>query len=262
MKIRLFLLMFLFVGLFTCELFAESKIKTRIEASLIVSDIKGDIKNLSSTSDFVNDLGYSSFNASYFSIEVENQNDYVPNIYFAFFSTQENADSTLDSAVEIAEVTYSSEISSTIDYNVLNLLFYENMLIKGGIARINGYSFYPGDLEFDIGIDIKYVNWEYHVIDKSGLSNDNSWIKVDEFIPLPYLGFKYYRYKLFVYGNVSALSFQDAKSISAEAGIDYFFVNNFSLSIGYVYENFDIKEDDDTVYFQSDGVKLGFKYTF
>ncbi|MCW8837864.1 MAG: hypothetical protein OQK11_04090, partial [Thiovulaceae bacterium] len=107
-----------------------------------------------------------------------------------------------------------------------------------------------------------YVNWEYHVIDKSGLSNDNSWIKVDEFIPLPYLGFKYYRYKLFVYGNVSALSFQDAKSISAEAGIDYFFVNNFSLSIGYVYENFDIKEDDDTVYFQSDGVKLGFKYTF
>ena len=140
-------------------------------------------------------------------------------------------------------------------------MIYEDILLKGKVINFSGKRFYTGDIEFDIGFDTKYVSWKYNIVDKVD-SRNYSWIKVNEFIPLPHMGFKYYRYKLTAYANVSALSFQDANSMSVRAGIDYNFVDGFYLNVGYVYENFDVLEDSDFVYFQADGVKVGFKYRF
>ena len=264
MKMKFFFLTIIFILSLASEISAQSKINTKIEAGLINANMKGDIKNLISTSDFTEDLGYSKFNASYFSVEAVHTYDYFPNVYIGFFNTKESSSTTLDKTIEIADFTYSSSnISSSIDYNVLNLLLYENFLIKGSSkTSLYGSRFYPGDLEFRLGINIKYINWKYNIIDKTAFSSKSSWIKVNEFIPLPYLGFRYYRYKFSMYGNISALSFMDAKSISAEAGIDYRFVKGLHLSLGYIYEDFDVVEDNDTVYYQIDGIKLGFKYIF
>jgi len=262
MNIKTLFLTMLFILASSSEIFAEKTIKTKIEAGLFSANMKGDISNLKGKSDFNDDLGYSDFYASYFSVELEHNYDYIPNVYLGLFNMKQGEDAILTKEVEIAESLYSADITSKMDYYVLNLLLYSDLMLKGNTISAFGKRFYTGDVEFDIGVDVKYINWQYQVINKEPLKSGNSWIRVNEFIPLPYLGIKYYRYKLMVYANVSALSFQDAKSISAEAGIDYRFVDGLFLSVGYMYENFDVIEDDDTVYFQTDGIKLGFKYAF
>jgi hypothetical protein len=152
-------------------------------------------------------------------------------------------------------------VTADIEYYVFNVLLSDNLILKGKTFSVFGKRIYTGDVEFSVGLDIKYIDWTISV-DKIGSTDEPGWIEVNELIPLPYLGFKYYWYDLLIYADVSALSLREAKSTYMQAGIDYRVVNGLSLSVGYVYEDFDIKEDNDTVNFETDGVKVSFKYAF
>ena len=255
------------VLLFSLSLFAQgskwySRVDAKIEAGLYAPAISGTVENLQSISDFSKDFGYADAKASYFSLELRHDYDYVPDIYLSYFNLQDNKSAELTKKTHIAGSDFSSSVSSTIDYQVFDATAYQDLLLKGKIFKLFGRKFYTGDLEFDIGASTKLFQWYYEVKDLSDLSRDSSWIRVNEFIPLPYLGVKYFFYDLLLYANASDLAFSRAKSSDYQAGIDYKIVDGLSLSVSYIYEQFKVVQEQDTVDFKTTGYKFSFKYAF
>jgi len=117
-------------------------------------------------------------------------------------------------------------------------------------------------LEFDIGLDTKLLKWNYEVQDLTNTALSPSWIHVSEFIPLPYIGMKYYLYNFIMYADTSALAFSSAKSTSYQVGLDYRVVGGLYLSAAYIYEQFKVTEQQDIVDFKTAGYKFSFKYAF
>ncbi len=241
-----------------------SKVEVKIEAGLFLPKLGGAISNTITTADFNNDLGFSKSSASFFALETKLNYDYAPNFYINYFNFKEHADASLSKSIVIADDTYASaaNITSVVDFNTVNAIIYQNFLLKGKTVDIYSRRFYPGDIEFNIGLNVKNLNYDYTVQDKDTIARSPSWIKVYEFIPLPYFGFRYYRYNFMILGDISALSFSRAKSTSAQISVDYRVVAGVYVSAGYVYEQFDVVEDNDRVVFRTSGTKLSFKYKF
>ena len=240
----------------------DNRVDVKVEAGMFAPSINGTITNSSSESKFGDDFGYSSSSASYFSVEFLVDYDYVPNLQISYLSMTENQDNNLSQQVKVADGDFNSTVSTAIEYSVVNIVLYQEFKKKGRRVSAFGKSIYSGDFEVDIGLNAKLVSWSFKVRNSSDLTLSPSWIKADQLIPLPYLGFKYYFYDLLVYANTSNLSLNDAKSISYQAGIDYRVVNKVYLSLGYIYEQFEIVHEEDTVDFSEKGYKLSFKYAF
>lgn len=258
---------------FSLSLFAQSnswysRVDAKIEAGLYLPQLSGSIENVKGTSDFSQDLGYDKAEASYFSLELRHNYDYIPNVYISYFNMQDDKSTALDSdanatkSVTVANETFNSGIFSTIDYQVFNTTLYQDFRIKGKAFTLFGTHPYSGDLEFDVGLSVKYFQWKYEIKDLSNLSRATSWINVDEFVPVPYIGMKYFRYKLLLYANANALAFSKAKSSAYQVGIGYRVVSGLYLDASYVYERFKAVEKQDTVDFKTTGLKFGFKYAF
>ena len=256
------LLPFLIVGtLFGAEDSWYKKLNPKIEAGIYSSSISGDISNISTVTDF-STLGLDDSRASFFSLSLRPEKKYIPNIKLSYFNMKENSDVVLTDTTTIADEDFNTSISTSTSYYNINALLYKDLAIKGKIVSVFGNKIYTGDLEFDVGINIKYLNWKYQVSDKMNLTRADSWIEIGQFISLPYLGVKYYRYNLLIYADISALSFQKAEATQLEFGIDYRMVDGLFLSMGYIYEDFDVLEDNDTVNFKTSGPKFSFKYAF
>ena len=262
MILRMLLPFFMVVSLFAKGDTWQSNMDIKIEAGLFLSNLSGDISNTSSTTNFENDLNFDKSSASYFSLEYRLDYDYVPNFYISYYNMKDNTDSTLLNTKTIADEDYTSSVSSIVEYDSLSAIIYQDFLVKGKAISFLENKFYPGDIEFDIGINVKMLTWQYNIQDKTNLTISKSWITVNEFIPLPYFGFKYYRYNIILHGDISTLSFNRAKATSAQIALDYRLVSGLYLSCGYLYEKFDVVEDNDTVIFNASGIKFSFKYKF
>ncbi len=262
MMLRFLLPFFLLLSLHAKEKTWYSKIDTKIEAGVFLPDMGGTITNSIGVANFESDFGYEKSTASYFALELILDYDYAPNFNLNFMSMKENSDVTLSRGLEVADGSFNSSVSTVLDYSIANAVFYQDFKKKGKWISVFGKPYYSGDLEFDVGLNVKMINWNFEIQDKTDLSKASSWIKVNEFIPLPYLGFKYYLYNLTVYANVSALSFNEAKSTSFEVGVDYRIINGLYLSAGYLYEQFKAVEKHDTIDFDTAGYKFSFKYAF
>lgn len=250
------LLVFLFISLSANENSWYSKIDTRIEAGILLLDTGGDISNTTSISSFRDDLGYMKLKSSYLGVEILVNYDYMPNLHIDYFNLSDNKDEKLTKTIKIADGTFetNSSVSTDMKYEVYNAILYQDFKIKGKVFSIFSKNYYTGDIEFDAGINTKKIHWKFNIQD--------SWIRVDKLIFLPYLGFKYYLYNLIVYGEVSALAFNRAESTAYQAGIEYNVVDRLYLVGGYFYEDFEVLEKKDTVNFNSSGYKLSFKYSF
>ena len=255
--------------IFSLSLFAQSnywysRVDAKMEAGIYLPQLGGTIENIVGTSDFSQDFAYADAKASYFSVELRHDYDYVPNLYISYFNMQDNKSATLTKKVQIADQIFDSNTStlSTIGYQVFDTTLYQDLRIKGQPFPLFGRNYYSGDLEFDVGLSTKLFMWQYEVQDLTNLSRASSWIHVNEFIPLPYIGIKYFLYDLRIYANVSDLAFSKAKSNSYQAGIDYRVVSGLSLSASYLYEQFKVAEKHDTVEFTTTGLKFSFKYAF
>ena len=246
--------------LFSVELLADVTLK--VEAGIYLPTIEGSITNTVSKSTFENDFGYGESSASYLGAALILDYDYVPNFEFGYFNMQDNKNAALTQNVTVADGNFSSDVSTVIDYQVFNFLIYQDFKIKGPTQRLLGRDMYFGDLEFDIGLNSKVYMWNYEVQDMTDLTKSSSWINVQAFIPLPYLGVKYYFYDLVLYSNVSALAFSSDKSTSYQIGADYNVVAGLYLSAAYMHDEFKAVELADTVEFSTSGYKFGFKYSF
>ena len=256
----LFKLFSTIVFIFSIELFAEVTLK--VEAGIYLPTIEGSVTNTVSTSTFEGDFGYSESSATYLGAALLLDYDYVPNLEFGYFNMQDNKNATLTRNVEVADGNFSSNVSTVIDYQVFNFLLYQDFKIKGEQWDVFGQDMYFGDLEFDVGLNSKVYMWGYEVQDMTDLTKSSSWINVQAFIPLPYIGLKYYFYDLTLYSNVSALAFSSNKSTSYQIGADYNVVAGLDLSVAYMYDEFNAVERADTVEFSTSGYKFGFKYSF
>ena len=248
--------------LFYSELFAESKTEIKIEAGIFMPNIDGSIENVHGSSDFQNDYVYSDATASYFAADLKLPYKYAPNVMVKYFYMQENANSTLDKNVTVADGFFNSKVSTVTDFAVLNTILYKDFKQKGKIISLLGRKVYSGDFEFDVGLNVKVLMWNFEIIDQINLSKSPSWIHVQEFIPLPYIGFKYHLYRFSLFADASALSFVEAKAFDYQVGASFRVVSRLSLSGSYVYEKFKAVEKLDTVNFTTSGYKFSFIYTF
>ncbi|MDF1883164.1 hypothetical protein JHD49_04360 [Sulfurimonas sp. SAG-AH-194-C21] len=247
---------------FTIELIAESKVHTKIEAGIYFPVLDGSINNTTSSFSLSQDNNYSDATASYFALDIFVEYDYAPNLRVDYFYMQTNQDARLSKSVLIADGVFSSSISSVIDFNVLNTVLYQDFKQRGQLFSLLGSKYYTGDFEIDVGINGKYILWNYEVQDRTNLNSSTSWVRVNQFIPLPYFGFKYYLYDFSFYSNISTLSFVEAKSMNYQVGITYNVIGGVSLSAAYLYEEFEAVEIKDTIKFNTSGYKFSFMYAF
>lgn len=254
----------LLISLLTLSLYASEKSwSAKFEASIYLPQINGTIDN-SNKSDFQDDFGYGDATASYFSLDLTLDYDYVPNLYLSYFNMQDNKHAVMTKSVTVADSTYdtNTSLASTIDFQVFDAILYQDFKLKGEQFSLFGLPLYTGDLEIDLGIDTKLVAWQYQVENLTTPTDSDSWIKVNSLLLLPYVGAKYYLYDLTLYADVSALSISSTKSTSVQAGIDYMLFNGLSISAAYLYNQFEAQELEDTVNFTTDGYKFGLKYAF
>ncbi len=262
MMLRFLLPIFIFFPLLASEDSWYSKIDTKIEAGMYMPLAGGTISNSSGSSDFRDDYGYENLRASYFSLLFLLDYDYVPNIEINYFILKDKQDIDLNKSVVVADGSFNSSVSTTLNYSVINLLLYQDFKQRGNYFYIFNSAYYIGDIEFDLGINIKQIDWKFKIRDMSDLTKTSSWISVKEFIPLPYIGVKYYLYNLTLYAGVSSLALTKAKATSYQATIEYRVIENLYLSAGYLYEQFRAVEELDSVEFKTSGYKVSFKYLF
>lgn len=264
MIFRLLLPLFIAVSLFGADDAWYSKIGTKLEVGLYLPTSSGTISNLTSKSNFQDDFGYSDAKATYAALSLTHDYNYIPNLRLSYFNMQDNKSVTLSKIVKVADGTFdaNSSVASVIDYQVFSAILYQDLKLKGKMFSLFGKPFYSGDLEFDLGLNAKITRWNYQVQDLTNLSKTPSWIRVSEFIPLPYIGMRYYLYDLVLSADASALAFSRAQSATYQASVDYRAVKGLHLSAGYIYEEFKVLEKEDTVDFKTAGYKFSFKYTF
>jgi len=239
-----------------------------IEAGMHLSDFQGDIVNIHSKTDFKDDLKYSNTSSSYFVIGLKTDYRYVPNFYVSYFSDTQTKDTTFNEQKYIADAIFdtNSTASTIIDYQVVNFVLYKDFKIKGKMSRFLRWRVYSGDIEFDVGANMKMVRWKIQLTKEPNSQIYPYWIEVNEDILLPYIGFKYFHYNSRIYGNISALSVNEAKSLNYEIGFEYRLVKGLYISASYLYEGFEATEEldnhKDTVSFRTVGNKFSFKYFF
>ena len=233
-----------------------------IEAGIFMNDFGGDIENATpSTTDFQNDLGYKNTDSSYFALHLKNDIDYIPDLDISYMNVEQNRNAILDDKkVVTLGADYNGTIRSKISYSVLNAVIKSSFKYKGSMQKVFFWDLYTGDIEYNVGINAKLINYRFD-IEKSDATFP-SYITVNSAIILPYVGVNYYWYDFVLHGNVSALSFSDAKATSYEFGVDYQVFKNFYISASYMREEFEATEKQDTVKFESYGNKLSVKYNF
>jgi hypothetical protein len=232
-----------------------------------LSVFKGHIKNANATSDIQNDLNYKDSYSSYFALGLRTDYTYMPNFKIDYFNHTQNQSADHNNTIYAADGIFDSNtsVSSKIDYAVANFTIYHDFKTKGRKVKFLRWDFYPGDLEWYVGVNIKYITWRFD-IEKSLNPTKKHWIVVKELIPLPYIGFHYLYKHLRVYANISALSFNKAKSTNYDFGLSYQVYKDLYISGSYLYEDFQATEKrgghTDTIRFSTSGNKFSFKYIF
>ena len=262
MILRAFLTLFFSINLYGVSNSWLSKIDTTIELGIYLPASSGSISNFSNSVDFTNDLGYKNMVAMYLKTEIKLPYVYSPNIVLDYFNIHESSKTVLTKKIQIVNREYDSSITSQINYQVFNFILYKDFMLKGKMRSLLGKRIYSGDLELDVGLNTKFFLWEYEIQDLSNSSHYPSWIKVNELIPLPYLGVKYHLYNIKLYADLSTLSFSSVKSTSYQFGVSYRVVAGLYISTSYQSEFFLTSEDLNTIKYQTDGYKFSFKYAF
>jgi len=260
---RFILLLVMVTSLYSAENSWYNKIDVKIEAGMHLSSFDGTLSNSASTpTSFKSDFGYTNTTSSYFAIDLKFDYDYVPNIDISYINVKQNQDVDLNKTMQVASFEFSGLTSTRIDYKVLNVVLSKEFKKKGSNISFWRWRFYPGDIEYSIGMNVKVIDWLFEIIDRKVANSEYKFDRVEAFIPLPYFGFKHYYYNWTTYAKVSALSLNEAKSTNYQIGVDYKLIEGLYVSLSYMYEDFQAVEKKDSIDFKTTGNKLSFKYIF
>ena len=149
-----------------------------------------------------------------------------------------------------------------MDYAIWSALLYKGFIVKGDYFSFFSHHIYSGDLEFQLGVDTRFLDWQYTIQDRTNLSRSPSWIKAETVVPLVYVGVNYYFYNFGLEAQTSNLAISRSKIIEYNIGAKYRFGSSFYLKAGYLYSNIQFVQDDDEVDYTTSGVRVGFEYFF
>ena len=241
----------------------KTDFKTKVEAGLYISGFDGTIATVSNESaSFKDDFGYLKSSSSYFGADLNFGHSYIPNISVNYLNAVQENSVTLNRTISIVNIPFSGQATTQIQYEVLDFILSYDIKNKGDRISLFGNKFYPGDITYSFGANIKKTLWNFQIIDREDTTATYKYVTLNSFVPLPYLGFKYYYYYLSLYGNMSAISFSEVKSMNYEVGIDFQLLKGFYLNASYMYESFEALEKQDTINFRTSGNKFSFKYKF
>lgn len=234
------------------------------EAGIIMNEIDGDIANPDSTLDFAEDIAYSDTYSSFFGLKIENNYEYIPNISINVIDMKEDQDSVLSSKKVIAEYwDYNGSITSQMRYSVANIMLHNTYKLKGSMQKFLRWNYYSGDVVFNLGINVKYIDYSYRMKNNDTLIPEPyAFVNVNTFVAQPYIKMTYYWYNFALYASGSALSVSDTKARNYQFGIEYRLYKDLFLSAGYLYEDLQATEKSDRVDFKTYGNKFTFKYIF
>lgn len=254
-KIFLLLLFTLQLGAFDWSLSAE--------AAIHFSNFEGSIKNSKSDVNYRDDLMYGSTTLSYFEGELQTSAWYLPTLDVSYMNVVETQNADFNTTQHMIGTDFDANITSKTSYRVINVKLFKSFIKKGSFFKLGRRNFYPGDVALDLGINVKRMDYRIDVIDKS---NDNNatlnYIEVKQFVPLPYVGVKYYYYNLILFANISALGVGSIQANNYTYGAEYRVYNRIYTGLAYMNESFEAVEKDDTVTFSSKGTKFSVKYIF
>ena len=211
-----------------------------IEAGIWNTTLDGNIKNTVSTTNFKEDLGFDeSKNVTSFGLDLKNDYSWLPNIYVNYFTLNSSADGNIATAKQInilnssTNLNYSGSVSSTLEYSELNTILY-------------GY-LQQSIFEFDLGLNLKKINYTQTIKENITISPDNTTIKgPDSIIPLPYLAFKIDLYPIntVLKAEASVLALGDDEAKDYKYSLNYRIMKNMYISYGYRYNSWKTTNKD------------------
>lgn len=260
---RLLLFLIMSISIHAEDISWYDKIHPEVETGMDMSTFDGTHSAVSNVkTSFKEDFGYLETSSSYFALNVDFDYDYIPNIYINYFNLEQTRDAELSEPLEIVNFDFDGLITTKIQYQVLNVILNYKIKKKGGRVKFFYWKFYPGDIRYSVGLNIKKIDWYFQIIQRKDTNAEFKYIRVQTNIPSPYIGVKYYYYNFLVHGDISAISFNEAKTINYQFGIDYKVIKDLYIGVSYTYDDFQATEKEDMLYFRKIGKKFSFKYLF
>lgn len=253
----------IFLLLFTSLQLSAFNWSLSTEAAIYFSKFDGDIKNSTSDVKYRDDLQYDKAVLSYFETELRTSKWYIPtfNVNYMNIIDRENAD--FNATKHMIRKDFDTNLTTDTAYKVVNFEIFKSFFKKGDRVRTARKKFYPGDFEFDLGLNVKYMNYRINAVNNMNDENATmSFIEVKQFVPLPYAGVKYYYYNFVFFANISTLGFSNAKASNYKYGVEYRIFGRIYTGVSYMNESFEAVEKDDKVTFSSSGTKFSVKYIF
>lgn len=222
-----FLVCILSVNLFAAYKYDNPKLgNISLEAAIWQSNIAGDISNDSSFIDIKKDLNFNKENITSFGLDLKNEISWIPNIYINYFLLTSSSDSLLNNIKYIDNVRFSGSISSSIDYSEISTILY-------GFLQ-------QGPFEFDMGLNIKKINFTQIIKENRTNGNKITINGPSSFIPAPYIALKIdvSFIDTVLKAEASLFSIGDTQSKDYKYSINYRIMRNMYVSYGYRYNSF------------------------
>jgi len=258
--------LFLFFGLFAFILLSQSsafdEVNLKLEVGIYSPELSGSIKNYITTTDLQKDLNYKDVGLSYAKFGSYFSGDF-PNIEIDYFMVTQEAAASFESAKTLVSQEYNSSVYSKVDFKRTNITIYHDLKKKGRRIHLgNGKYVYPGDLEFDIGVNLKNFDYTFQIRDLTDTQDEYRFDRIDGWVVLPFIQAKYYYYRISLYANMSMLSYGVANTTTYNYGFDWKIIDRLYFGFSTMYERVEAKEKDDVIMFKLDGNKFSFKYIF
>ena len=245
------------------SVFAANNWSFGVGAELYMPKPSGTISNVASGDTTFEELGYTEDTAtSLLYIDVSNHYKYLPNLKISYFHLKDTQNADLNKTIQVAGEDYNATVQSDVDYSTWSVLLYKGFVVKGDYFSLFSHKIYSGDLEFQLGVDSRFLQWKYTIKDRTNLTRSPSWIEAKTVVPLVYLGMNYYFYNLGLEAKTSNLAISRSKIIEYDIGAKYRFSGSFYLKAGYLYSNIQFVHNDDEVDYTTQGARVGFEYFF
>ncbi len=212
----------------------------------------GEIENPSSVSVYDKDLQYKGTLISYFGAEADFDAWYLPTLRASYFNMSDSKNALFPKGKTFVERDYNGSITTWTDYQVFNAVIAKDFYQQGRTIDIFGRNLYTGDLIFDLGLNLKTIDYRFEVR-QNGSTAENDFISVQSSIYMPYFALSYKAGYVTIFGEASGLALGEIKANSFKGALEYRFARHIALRGGYMYEDFEATEKKDKITFKAAG---------
>jgi hypothetical protein len=197
----------------------------KLELGLWNAQLDGTIKNVTSSTDIKDDLGYNKTKAiTTFGMEINTNYVWIPDIKVDYFFLNTSNNSVLDENKTIGNnAVFSGSVTTATKYSELNSKIYG--YITNQIFKV------------DLGINLKKIDYTQSIKENSS-NGDYVVIKgPDNMLFLPYIGITMDLGKLKLFASSSLLALGDDEANDYEYKLSLTTFDSVELNLGYKYHS-------------------------